>query len=408
MKLFITGISGLLGLNLALQGKEIFAVSGTFHSRPVAMEGVEAIQLDVTSLPATKQGLAAIRPDLVIHTVAATNLEECERNPSLASQLNVDAARNVATATASLNAKLVHISTDQLFDGTRPLCTETDTLSPLNTYARTKMLGEQAVLDACPGALVVRTNFFGWGTSARSSFSDWILQGLQHRKELAMFSDVFFTPILINHLVDVIFNLVWKNAAGLFNVGGGERLSKHAFALRLAETFGYSTDCIRPISLSPVNQLERVAVRFRALMSEHYQISRQATNDVEDGSIARSLFPEILRNPFHLSVQRCNREGRLLERQALDDLVQLSRYNTQLASISPPPARQGCQPKPLVPHDPPLGRPERNTSLDCHRAQWAALLQMWLQQMEPIQRQLPNLVRETSQFIHPSMLRQIT
>ena len=239
----------MLGLNLAHQGKETFSVSGAFHNHPVASDGIESMRMDITSIRETEEVFHAIRPDVIVHTVAATNLEECESNPSLAHRLNVEAAQNVAAIAASLNAKLVHISTDQLFDGSQPWRTETDDLSPLNAYAKTKILAEQVVLDRCPGALIIRTNFFGWGTSIRASFSDWILQGLQQQRELTMFSDVFFNPILINHLVDLIFDLIKCDAVGLFNVAGGNRLSKHAFALQLAEAFGYSDHLIRPTSV---------------------------------------------------------------------------------------------------------------------------------------------------------------
>ena len=249
MKLFITGISGLLGLNLALQGKETFSVSGAFHNHPVASDGMESVRLNITSIREAEEVFHTICPDVIVHTAAATNLEECESNPSLAHRLNIEVTHNVATIAASLDAKLVHISTDQLFDGTQPWRTETDEVSPQNAYAKTKLLAEQVVLDNCPSALIIRTNFFGWGTSVRPSFSDWILQGLKRRLDLTMFSDVFFTPILINHLVDLIFDLIRRDATGLFHVAGGDRLTKHAFALQLADCFGYSSDCIRPISI---------------------------------------------------------------------------------------------------------------------------------------------------------------
>lgn len=249
MKLFVTGISGLLGLNIALQTRECFQVSGCYYTHPIILDGIRPLKLDVTSFGASQQALRKIRPDVIVHTAGLTNVEEGEANPVLAHRLNVRAAQHVGRIADTLGAQLVHISTDHLFDGTRPWKTETDVPAPLNTYARTKWQAEQVVLQACSNALIIRTNFFGWGTSVRTSFSDWILQALEQSCELTMFSDVFFTPILINDLVDLALELIAREATGIFHVAGGERLSKYSFALRMAEVFGYPRNHIRAMSV---------------------------------------------------------------------------------------------------------------------------------------------------------------
>jgi len=249
MKLFVTGISGLLGLNIALQARERFQVSGCYLTHPVALDGIQAVKADITTFDALEEFLKEIHPDVIVHTAGLTNVEACEANPVLAYRLNVEGAERIAKIAAILGAQLVHISSDHLFDGIKPWKTETDSPMPLNTYARTKWQAEQVVLQACPDALIIRTNFFGWGTSVRTSFSDWILRSLAQQRELTMFSDVFFTPILINDLVDVMVELIGRGATGIFHVVGSERLSKYTFALKVAEVFGYPKDGIRAISV---------------------------------------------------------------------------------------------------------------------------------------------------------------
>lgn len=249
MKLFVTGISGLLGLNIALQARERYQVSGCYYTHPIVLTGVQALKLDLTSDGDLEQVLDEIRPDIIVHTAGLTNVEACERKPELAYRLNVEASQQVAKMAHQLGAQLVHISTDHLFDGTRALSTESDLPTPLNNYARTKWQAEQAVLEACPNALVIRTNFFGWGTPVKWSFSDWILQGLAAGREMTMFSDVYFTPILINDLISVMIQLIERGASGIFNVVGSERLSKHAFALQIASVFGYPNERICAISV---------------------------------------------------------------------------------------------------------------------------------------------------------------
>ena len=249
MRIFVTGISGLLGLNIAVQLRGQHAVTGCYYSHPVRLDGVQALELDLTRSQETRAVVEEARPDLVIHTAGLTSVEACEEDQDLGYLLNVAAAKHVAAAADAFGARMVHISTDHLFDGAVPWRTEDDTAVPLNVYASTKLQAEGMVLRACPDALVVRTNFFGWGTPARTSFSDWILASLQSGRELTMFSDVFFTPILINDLIDITMKLVSQEAKGVFNVAGGERLSKYAFALKLAHVFQEQATGIREISV---------------------------------------------------------------------------------------------------------------------------------------------------------------
>jgi dTDP-4-dehydrorhamnose reductase len=248
-KLFISGISGLLGINLALQASDNFRVSGCYRTHPIEIPGSQTVCLDLCDLEATEKTLTELAPDLIIHTAGLTNVEQCESDPELAHRSHVDTTRNVAMVAKKLQTKLVHISTDHLFDGESPLRREIDPPSPINVYARTKLLAEQAALEICPDALVVRTNFFGWGTSIKSSFSDWILHGLKGGQDLTMFTDVYFTPILINSLVDTIFQLALRNASGIFNVASGQRVSKFEFAQRVAKVFQLPEEQVRPISV---------------------------------------------------------------------------------------------------------------------------------------------------------------
>ena len=253
MKIFIAGISGLLGLNLALHAKDRHQLSGCYLNHPILLEGVSLARVDLTQSGDTIDAITTIRPDVVINTVALTDVDRCQKDPQLALSQNVDSAHNVALACKATGARLIHISTDQLFDGPQTWKTETHPLSPPNHYGKTKMRAEEVVTKVCPGALVIRTNFFGWGTSLRTSFSDWIIGAIRGQQTLTMFTDVFFTPILINDLADILDGLIETGATGVFHVAGADRLSKHDFASRLAKVFGLSDDNIRPISVEEFN-----------------------------------------------------------------------------------------------------------------------------------------------------------
>ncbi len=252
MRVFITGISGLLGINAAHAWAAEHEVSGCFHNHPIDLTGVRAYATDLTEPQAIDHLLEDTRPELVMHTAGLTNVDACEEQPALARQLNVEVASCVARATSAVGAKLVHVSTDHLFDGIGAWRREDETPTPLNVYAATKAEAERSVLQHCPDALIIRTNFYGWGSPIRRSFSDWILEGLRARQELRMFEDVFFTPMLINDLVDTIFDLLQRGATGIYHIAGAERLSKIEFAQVLAEVFQIDRPRLVPTHLAAV------------------------------------------------------------------------------------------------------------------------------------------------------------
>lgn len=235
----------------AMRG-QLDVVLGT-HLHKVALNGVTAWPLDLEGAGRFDLQLAEIAPDIIVHTAGLTSVDQCEEDPVAARHVNAELARTVAEAASRRHIKLVHISTDHLFAGTRSFYREGDPPDPLNQYAKSKLLAEQWVLKANPEALVLRTNFFGWGHAGRQSFSDWIIAALRTGKPLAMFDDVYFTPILADELAKAAHCLVEKGAEGIFNLVGDERLSKHEFATRLATALGLPGGLIRHDKISTVN-----------------------------------------------------------------------------------------------------------------------------------------------------------
>jgi dTDP-4-dehydrorhamnose reductase len=232
--------------------RETHRVHGCWRSRKVVVPGVDARPVDLLDAEAAQAAVAAARPDVILHTAALTDVDRCETDPASAFAHNVRAAEHVARIAADLGARLIHVSTDHLHDGRAPLRTETDPPAPVNVYARTKAEAEAVVARSCPGALVVRTNFFGWGPPGRRSFSDWILDGLERGTARTMFTDCWFTPLLANDVVHLSLALLSAGAAGVCNVAGRERVSKYEFALRLAAAFGYGTSNLQPVPMEAV------------------------------------------------------------------------------------------------------------------------------------------------------------
>lgn len=220
------------------------------HVRRIRLRETRVVSLDLQSVETMLRQLEEYRPDLIVHTAGMTSVDQCEREPEKAHEANAVLARNVAEAAQRLGQRLIHISTDHLFAGTRSFYREDESPEPLNVYARTKLLAEQWVQAACPTALVIRTNFFGWGHRFRNSFSDWILGTLATGQPLDVFDDANFTPILVDRLALAAHRLSAMGLTGIYHVVGSDRVSKYEFAARLAQRFALPEGLIRHARIS--------------------------------------------------------------------------------------------------------------------------------------------------------------
>lgn len=242
--ILITGGSGLLALNWALAIREKFNVTLGLHDRKINLKDTRSILLDLDSKEALTEAFEALQPQLVIHAAGLTSIEQCESNPTLANYINVDLTKNLVMVCAKLNIPMVYISTDHLFLGNESLVQEDYPVSPVNVYAKTKAEAETCVLDSYAKALIIRTNFYGWGTSYRHSFSDMVINHLRSGKKISLFKDIYYTPMLIEPLVNSVHELVHKKAKGIFNVVGDDRISKYDFGLKLAREFNLDNNLI--------------------------------------------------------------------------------------------------------------------------------------------------------------------
>lgn len=244
-RVVLTGGSGLLALNWACAMRDKWDVILGTHLHSVELAGTKSCRLHLDDTTLLTRQLNQLAPDLIVHTAGLTNVDHCEEDPVLAGQINAQISQNVAQASVDMSVRLIHISTDHLFDGSNSFYREDATPQPLNEYARSKLLAEKWVQQVCPQALIVRTNFFGWGSSKRQSFSDWVIYNLRVGQSLSLFDDVYITPMLADSLALAAHELAARNVSGIFNLVGDERISKYEFALQLAKYFKLPAELIR-------------------------------------------------------------------------------------------------------------------------------------------------------------------
>jgi len=249
MRILITGASGLLGINLALEAAAHHEVYGTAKDHLIHTDRFRVMPCDLLAPGAVERLLDQTQPDWVIHCAALANVDACEANPVLAQQSNSDLPFLLATHVARGGARLVHISTDAVFDGQRGLYREEDQPNPLSVYARSKLEGELAVAAANPEAIIARVNLFGWSPSGRRSLAEFFFNNLNAGKRVMGFTDVYFCPLLANDLAAIFLMMLQKKLRGLYHVVSRECLSKYEFSLRLAQQFNLDSSLIDPTSV---------------------------------------------------------------------------------------------------------------------------------------------------------------
>ncbi len=159
MRILVTGATGLLGTQLVRRLSGAHELAGWARGIPGPVAGEKLESVDLTDAPAVQRGLERVRPDLVIHAAAMTDVDACERDPSAAHRMNAEATGTLAAACSAAGAALLAVSTDYVFDGEtgRPY-RETDTPRPVSVYGASKLEGERLALERCSRVMVLRVS----------------------------------------------------------------------------------------------------------------------------------------------------------------------------------------------------------------------------------------------------------
>ncbi len=239
MRVLVTGAGGLIGGRLAhlLAGDGFDVIAGRHAAPPPS--GLESVPLDLLSRASLESALVSARPDAVVHSAAFSGAEICERHPREAQGVNAEAAGELARRCRARGLRLLALSTDQVLAGDSAFATETEPARPLMVYGRTKLEGEEAVLAAHPEAAVLRLPLMiGRGHGPRGTASESILWALRAGRSLRLFADEYRTPVDPESVATALGKLLRGKGAGLFHLGGAERVSRYELGLRVARVFG--------------------------------------------------------------------------------------------------------------------------------------------------------------------------
>jgi len=281
-KIIITGGSGLLGSNIAKFAASEFEVYATYNKNEVSMKDVHFFQADLTKKEELVK-IEHINPDFIIHCAALTNVDYCEDHPDEAYTQNVLTSVNIAEISRKIDAYLIYISTDSVFDGEKGDYKEDDTPNPINVYGKTKLKAEQTIPSVHTHSCVVRTNIYGWNKRDKFSLTEWMLNKLINNEKLPALKDIYFTPILVNDLTEVLFKLREQEYEGIIHIAGCESCSKLYFAYMIAEVFGLDKGLIKPISIHKLGLKAPRGENTSLNVSKAEKILKERLPKVKDG-----------------------------------------------------------------------------------------------------------------------------
>ena len=260
VKVVVTGSNGLLGqslINLLLKEKDVYKVIG--FSRGENRSGRDDfsyVSIDITNEKNLKEILLEIEPNFIINTAAMTQVDDCEVDKKACDLLNVSVVEWLAEISDNINAHLIHLSTDFIFDGIKGNYKETDVPNPLSYYGLSKLKSEEVLINSKIDYTILRTILvFGKVYDmSRSNIVLWVKSMLEKGKEITIVNDQYRSPTYVEDLALTCKIAMDKRARGIYNISSNELLSVYEIVQQIADVFLLDKKLIKPISSSTLNQ----------------------------------------------------------------------------------------------------------------------------------------------------------
>ncbi len=261
MKIFLTGANGLLGQKIveqiAAEGRHQLLATSKGSNRNRVLNGYTYQSVDITNREEVIAAIAEFEPDAVINTAAMTNVDQCEQEKEACWQANVLAVENLIEACKGVNAQLIHLSTDFVFDGEAGPYTEEDVPNPLSYYGESKYQAELLIQDSDLEKKAIARTIIVYGVGhqlSRGNIVFWVKQMLSDGKEITIVDDQFRSPTLAEDLAMGCILIAENRANGIFHLSGPETYSIYDLACAVADYYGLDKSLIQPVKTGVFTQ----------------------------------------------------------------------------------------------------------------------------------------------------------
>lgn len=258
MRILITGANGLLGQAVSkmfFHETEHEVLLTSVEEAKYILNSQSYIRLDITKKDDVKKLASEFLPDLMINCAAFTNVDLCESERELSWKINVDAVKNLIIAARIHGSKIIHFSTDYVFDGRNGPYSEEDTPNPISFYGREKLASENALKTSDIPYVIIRTLvLYGTGVNVKPNFALWLIDSLKNGMPVNVVTDQISNVTMIEDLALGALKISDRGCTGIYNIAGSDILSRFDFAMNLCEVFGFDKKLVRPILTKDLNQ----------------------------------------------------------------------------------------------------------------------------------------------------------
>lgn len=249
-KVLIVGSGGILGSELSIRLNELFDVLALPKSGSKNF-------LDITDFNMMYSIFKNFDPDFVINCAAFTNVDSCESNKQIARNVNVKGLMNLLKC-MSKNSKMIHISSDYVFDGKDGNYKENDMKKPINYYGKTKLEADNLLMGSNSNYLIIRPNvLYSSNISKNNHFLSWVINSLKEKTEISVVNDQISNPVYVSDLVEVIASCLLVDYNGVYHFGSEDVISRYDFALLISKIFKLDENLINPIKTSDLKQIAK-------------------------------------------------------------------------------------------------------------------------------------------------------
>jgi len=247
-KILVTGSAGLIGRQVV---KDLIDEKNHVYScyNKTKPENGIPTHLDITKEDQIIEIFGKLKPDLVIHLAAFTDVEKCEILKEQAILVNTIATEILVRESNKINAFFVYVSTDYVFDGMQGLRNENEVSSPVNFYGKTKLDGEKVVKKLATQYAIVRTSTPYGSHPTKKTFPLWVKENLELKKEIPVLIDQFTSPTFVPNLSKMIIEITNKQIMGIIHLAGNTRISRYEFAKMISEKFNLDSSFLKPRKL---------------------------------------------------------------------------------------------------------------------------------------------------------------
>ncbi len=255
-RILVTGANGMLGqraIHFYKKNNNLIVIGTSVEEEPV-FSGIDYVSCDMAIRDKIKKVVSDFCPDFIINTAAFTNVDLSEKERETAWKINVKGVEYLAEAARAIDAHIIHISSDYIFDGTSGPYSESDKPNPIGYYGRTKLASENALKISGAIYTILRTNVLYGIADSRPDFVRWVVKSVRDGKQINIVTDQINNPTFIDDLVQAINKVIEFRRKGIYHIGGQEFLSRFEFCEIIAEIFDLNKDLIKPILTEQLNQ----------------------------------------------------------------------------------------------------------------------------------------------------------